>query len=45
MLKENSDYKSKDQISGTKDTKKLYNGWKKFIKFHNDCTRMVYQTK
>ena len=45
MLKENSDYKSKDQISGIKDTKKLNNGWKKVIKFYKDFTRMVYQTK
>ena len=45
ILKENPNYKSKDQVSTIKNIKKLYNGWKKVLNFYNDYTRMVSDGK
>ena len=39
------DYKSEDQISAKKKTKKIYNRLEKVIKFQNDFTRMVSKAK
>ena len=45
ILKENLNYKWKDQISTIHNIKKLYNGRGKVIKFYNDYTRMVSDAK
>ena len=45
VLKENSNYKSEDQISTIKNIKNLYGGQEKVFKFYNDNTRMVSEAK
>ena len=45
ILKENPNYKSKDQICIIKNIQKLYKGRQKVLNFYNDCTRMVTDVK
>ena len=45
IVKENPNYKSKNQITTIKNIKKFYNGREKVLNFYNDYTRMVFDAK